>query len=205
MLEERIKSHVKILSFEIGERNGIYKYSNLQAAADYVKKEFESYGYLPQEQIYEVDNKKYRNIIATKEGKSKRLIIVCAHYDSALGSPGADDNASGVAGILELARLLFHFETKKTLKFIAFTNEEPPWFMTSNMGSFVYANEAKKNREDIEGVLCFESIGYYSDSKRLFVRQFGSLTNNFKSATIYHVFYFFASYLFITSAFIKLE
>jgi len=165
-LTENLKRHVRVLSGEIGERN-FGKHKNLERAADYIRQEFINFGYAPEEQIYHLEGKPYRNIIAAKKGRvsPEREIIVCAHYDSVTGSPGADDNASGVAGLLELARLLYNEELNKTVKFIAFTNEEPPYFMTDVMGSFRYAQEARKRKDKIQGVLCLESIGYYSDKK----------------------------------------
>jgi Zn-dependent M28 family amino/carboxypeptidase len=165
--EESIRNHIKFLSVDLGERNYI-QYQNLERAANYIKEEFKSYGYALEEQVYGMSAQSYRNIIATKIGKDKKdkIIIVCAHYDSVFGSPGADDNASGVAGLLELAQLLCKDELNKTVKFIAFTNEEPPLFMTDEMGSFIYAKEAKSKGEDIEATLCLESIGFYSDKKK---------------------------------------
>jgi Zn-dependent M28 family amino/carboxypeptidase len=165
-LERKIKRHIQVLAVELGERNYV-QHKNLGCAADYIREEFKSYGYEPTEQIYKIEDRPYRNIIVTKAGKDKKdkIIIICAHYDSVLGSPGADDNASGVAALLELARLFSQLDLNKTLKFIAFTNEEPPFYLTEYMGSFRYAKEAKKRRENIEAVLCLESIGFYSDNK----------------------------------------
>lgn len=167
IIQENLKRHVRFLSRDIGERNFI-QYQNLECAADYIKQEFRNYGYQSQEQIYSLEGKTFRNIFAAKAGKAQpdKIIIICAHYDSVIGSPGADDNASGVAGLLELAWLLRDERLNKTVKFIAFTNEEPPLFMTKDMGSFRYAQETKKKGEDILGVLCLESIGYYSDKKK---------------------------------------
>lgn len=164
---ENLKRHTVILSKDIGERN-FMQYQNLERAAGYIKQEFKNYGYQPQEQVYDLAGKTFRNIIAIKRGKvlANKIIVVCAHYDSVVGSPGADDNASGVAGLLELARLLSKEELKKTVKFIAFTNEEPPFYLTKDMGSFHYAQEAKRKSEDIEAVFCLESIGYYSDKRK---------------------------------------
>lgn len=167
MEEEKIRKHIQVLAKDIGERNS-FQYQNLEKAADYIKEEFKSYGYQPQEQVYRIGEQSYCNIIATKPGKDKKdkIIIVCSHYDSVWGSPGADDNASGVAGLLELARLLYKNNLDKTVKFIAFTNEEPPMFMSHAMGSFQYAQEAKRRGEDIEAVLCLESIGFYSEKRK---------------------------------------
>ncbi|MCX7927630.1 MAG: M20/M25/M40 family metallo-hydrolase [Candidatus Omnitrophica bacterium] len=166
IIHDNLKKHVKFLSIDIGERNFSH-HQNLEQAADYIKQEFKNYGYQPQEQVYSLEGKIYRNIIATKIGKvhPEKILIVCAHYDSVIGSVGADDNASGVAGLLEIARILSPEEIKQTIKFIAFTNEEPPFFMTKDMGSFQYAQEAKKRGDNIVGVICLESIGYYSNKR----------------------------------------
>jgi Zn-dependent M28 family amino/carboxypeptidase len=142
------------------------QYQNLERAKEYIKQEFKNYGYEPQEMIYYLEGKPFRNIIAIKKGtQSDKIIIVCSHYDSVWGSPGADDNASGVAGLLELSHLTFKENLNKTIKFIATTCEEPPFYFTESMGSFQYAKEAKKNKEDIEAVICLESIGFYSNKK----------------------------------------
>jgi len=166
ILEERIKRHIEVLAQDLGERNYIY-YQNLEKAADYIRDEFRLYGYETEEQIYTLKNQPYRNIIATKPGgdKKDKIIIISSHYDSVFGSPGADDNASGCAGLLELARLLFKNTLNKTIRFIGFTNEEPPFCFSKDMGSFRYAESAKKRKEDIEAMLCLESIGFYSDEK----------------------------------------
>jgi hypothetical protein len=163
---ENLKRHIQVLSQDIGERN-FWQYQNLERAADYIKGEFRKYGYEPREQIYHLEGKPYRNIIATKKGEiqSDKIIIICAHYDSVVGSPGADDNASGIAGLLELARRLAQENTKKTIKFITMVNEEPPFFMSKDMGSFQYARQVRKKGDNIEAVLCLESLGYYQDKK----------------------------------------
>ena len=124
IIQENLKRHVRFLSRDIGERNFI-QYQNLERAADYIKQEFRNYGYQSQEQIYSLEGKTFKNIIATKTGKAQpdKIIIVCAHYDSVIGSPGADDNASGVSGLLELARALSKENINQSIRFIAFTNE----------------------------------------------------------------------------------
>ncbi|MCM8795927.1 MAG: M28 family peptidase [Candidatus Omnitrophica bacterium] len=189
-----IKKHIEFLAVDLGERNYI-QYQNLKRAQDYIKEEFRSYGYILKEQVYSLGNQDFENIIATKIGKDKKdkIIIICAHYDSAYGSPGADDNASGVAGILELARLISSQDLDKTIKFIAFCNEEPPFYMSTDMGSFRYAKNASKMKEDIEAVLCLESIGFYQDKRNsqtypLFLHffypdkgNFIAMVSNFKS------------------------
>jgi len=160
---EILKSHVRRLSDEIGERS-IFKYEKLDEAATYITRALESFGYKVEFQHYTPLNTSVKNIIATKIGtvRPQEVIIVGAHYDTCF-NPGADDNASAVAGLLELARFLNEVDTERTIKFIAFVNEEPPFFQTEDMGSRVYVREAKDKGEDIKAVIILEMIGYYSD------------------------------------------
>ena len=162
-LSYSLKGHVYKLSNEIGDRS-MFRYDNLIKAEDYIAGEFKSFGYTVKFDEYEVSGKKARNIIAVKEGKEipGEIVIVGAHYDACF-NPGADDNASGIAAVLELARMLAKTETRRTVKFIAFVNEEPPFFKTDSMGSRVYARAAKEKGKNIKGVIVFEMIGYYTD------------------------------------------
>lgn len=165
-LKNNLKLHVEEIAQDIGERNFI-KYENLEKAANYIITEFSKYGYIPELQKYQIRGKTYRNVIATLKGTMEpdKIIIIGAHYDSVIGTPGADDNASGVAGLLELARLMAKEKPFKTIKFIAFTNEEPPFFQTSWMGSMIYAKDAKRKKENIEVMICLEMIGYFRYDK----------------------------------------
>ncbi|MFC1754642.1 M20/M25/M40 family metallo-hydrolase [Thermoproteota archaeon] len=162
---DALKNHVIELSHNIGERN-YWFYKNLEKAAEYIKGQFESFGYEVELQTYEFDDKKFSNVIAIKKGDvaPDEIIIVGAHYDSVMGGPGADDNASAVAGLLELARMFSSEKTEKTIKFVAFVNEEPPYFLTEKMGSRVFAKAARFKGENIVAMVCLEMIGYY-DSK----------------------------------------
>ena len=166
LLENNLREHVRVLSSEIGERN-MDRYENLQAAGHYIVETLRGLGYSVEFQPYLVEGKEVRNLIATHPARrlSEETIIVGAHYDSIVGSPGADDNASGVSGLLELARLFSRGPNSKTLKFIAFTNEEPPYFQTREMGSRVYARWAKEQGEKIVAMICLEMIGYYRDRR----------------------------------------
>lgn len=162
-LIERLKSHVYELSHKIGERS-LFSYEKLERAAEYIASEFKAIGYEVEFQEYTVYDKKSKNIIVTREGKEKpgEIMIVAAHYDTCF-NPGADDNASGVAALLELARYMYDKSPERTVKFISFVNEEPPFFKTDDMGSRVYTRAAKKNNENIRAAIILESIGYYSD------------------------------------------
>lgn len=165
-LADKLQNHVYKLAGEIGDRS-IYKYYNLNEAADYITNQFVSLGYTVEFQEYKAEGKAVKNIIAVKQGlnKAQEVVIVGAHYDSAF-NPGADDNASGSAGLLELARLVKDSRPARTIKFIAFVNEEPPFFQTEEMGSRVYARNAKAGKEDIKAVIVLEMLGYYSDKPK---------------------------------------
>lgn len=161
-----LESHINELASKIGERN-ICNYPKLQAAANYIGTTFKKLGYTVSDQSWLIENLSVTNVIAEHRGKSlpDEVIIVGAHYDTVLGSPGADDNASGVAAIMELARLFASVETKRTIRFVAFANEEPPFFYSKEMGSFYYAKSLKAKNEKVVAMLSIESIGYYSDKK----------------------------------------
>ena len=164
-LAENLKNHVYKLSHLIGDRS-VFKYDKLNEAAEYIAEQFSKNGYKVDFQEYRVLNKTVKNIIATKVGnsESQAIIIVGAHYDTC-SNPGADDNASAVAGLLELARTMASKPTERTIKFIAFVNEEPPFFKTKEMGSYVYAKEARERKEKIKAVIILEMIGYYTDKR----------------------------------------
>ncbi|MBL7157432.1 MAG: M20/M25/M40 family metallo-hydrolase [Candidatus Omnitrophica bacterium] len=165
-LVERLKGHVYKLSHEIGDRSA-FNIKNLNEAANYITEQFKSFGYDVEFQEYDVSGGTVKNIIVTKEGieKPNEVVILGAHYDTCF-NPGADDNASAVAGLLESARFFSDRKTNRTIKFIAFVNEEPPFFKTEDMGSRIYAKQARKKKEDIKAVLILEMIGYYTDKPR---------------------------------------
>jgi Zn-dependent M28 family amino/carboxypeptidase len=143
-------------------------------------------GYDVSTQEYLVGGGSVKNIECSIIGKSypAEIIIVGAHYDSVMGSPGANDNASGVAAVIEIARYFRGKEPLRTIRFVFFVNEEPPYFHTEMMGSRVYALRSRKNNENIVAMYSLETIGYYSDSpgsqKYPFVfRPFYPTTGNF--------------------------
>ncbi len=162
-LTENLKRHVYVLSHDIGDRS-VYRYDKLEKAAQYITGEFSSYGYKPEFQEYTIEGKVCKNIIAVKKGTQRpdEIIILGAHYDTCFNS-GADDNASAIAGLLETARIFSKQETARSIKFIAFVNEEPPFFQTGEMGSTVYAKAAKERGDDIKVAIILEMIGYYTD------------------------------------------
>lgn len=163
-LVERLKYHVYKLAHEIGDRS-VFEYEKLKQAERYIIEGLGSFGYKIELQSYKLYEKSTGNIIAIKKGTTKpeEIIILGAHYDTCF-NPGADDNASGVSVLLELGRALSTIPTNRSIKFIAFVNEEPPFFKTEDMGSMVYVREAKKKKEDIKASLILESVGCYIDT-----------------------------------------
>lgn len=165
-VRERLEAIVRTLAETIGPRS--YRdTASLAAAADFITQSFQAGGYTVTFQPYEVKGQTYRNIVAERRGTEEpdRVLIVGAHYDTVEGTPGADDNASGVAVLLELARLHAETRFRKTVRFVAFTLEEPPFFRSRQMGSRVYARSLKARGEQVEGMLCLEMVGYYSQEK----------------------------------------
>lgn len=164
--ERRLQRHISVLAGSIGERN-LWTYSGLVQAADYIAGELTAAGYEPARQPYEVSRLPVSNIEATLPGTSRasEVVVFGAHYDTVNGCPGANDNATGVAAMLELARRLASRRHSRTLKFVAFVNEEPPFFRTPSMGSTVYANAAKARRDRIVGMIALETMGYYSSRR----------------------------------------
>jgi hypothetical protein len=162
-VQENLREHVRQLAGEIGVRH-LYSRDSLRQAAAYVDTELQSYGYEPTYQAYEVDGETVLNIIAEAPGKSRpeEIVVVGAHYDTDPASPGADDNASGTAALLEMARIYRSLRTERTVRFVAFANEERPFFQTEKMGSLVYARSCRERGDDIVAAIVLESIGYYS-------------------------------------------
>ena len=159
-----------MLAGTIGERN-VWRYSALRQAADYIAGQFTACGLEPARQSYEVARLPVDNIEATLPGTSRarEIIVLGAHYDTITGCPGANDDATGVAALLELARRPAQRRHLRTIRFVAFVNEEPPFFRTRDMGSVVYANAARARGDRIAGMIALDTMGYYStaqDSQR---------------------------------------
>jgi Zn-dependent M28 family amino/carboxypeptidase len=165
VVADRLRGHVEQLAARIGERN-LGRPGTLEAAADYVEAQWRSNGYEVRRQVYEVRGVASANLEATLAGdaRAQEILVIGAHYDTVPGSPGANDNASGVAALLEIASALRTLRPNLTLRFVAFVNEEQPFFMTHRQGSRVYAREARARGEDIRLMVALETIGYYSDA-----------------------------------------
>jgi len=95
--------------------------------------------------------------------RGREILLIGAHYDSVIGSPGANDNASGVAALLEISRMFASIEPAMTVRFVAFVNEEPPFFMSRQQGSMVYAKSARRRGDNIRLMVSLETIGWYSN------------------------------------------
>jgi len=133
-------------------------------AAGFIEESFRAGGYATSRETFVVDDVDCANIVAELRGTSNEIVVVGAHYDTVDDSPGADDNGSGVAALLALARHFAAARPKRTIRFVAFANEEPPYFMSERMGSFVHASRARERGETIAAMLCLESIGYFNDA-----------------------------------------
>jgi hypothetical protein len=161
-----LERHVRSLAHDIGERSDD-RYENVQRAATYIERELTALGYRVVSQEFSARDRGYRNLEATLAGAGlvQEVIVLGAHYDTAEEAPGADDNASGVAGVLELARVFAKTPQTRTIRFAFFANEEPPFFATGNMGSRHYASAARARSDQIVAMLSIESIGYYDVAK----------------------------------------
>ncbi len=163
-LSEDMRSTVETLAGSIGDRNYIF-YRQLCAAADFIESALNRTGLSVNRQPFIVDDKTFYNIEAEKEGvqSPQKILIIGAHYDSAVASPGANDNGSGIAALLALARAIALADPPVTVRFVAFANEESPFFWTKQMGSYRYAERCKDRAEAITAMLSLETIGYYAD------------------------------------------
>jgi len=171
-LQAELLRDLKHLTVEIGERNVSREYEALEQAADWIEKSFRGAGFESVDrQTFPQSGKDCHNVIAEITGSSEpeKIVVVGAHYDSVPGCPGANDNGTGAVALLALAR---HFADEhaendsfpvKTLRFVAFTNEEPPYFGTREMGSYHYAARCKEREENVVAMISLETIGYYTD------------------------------------------
>jgi len=159
-----LRQVVTMLATEIGVRSFLDR-ERLERTAAYIADQFTSCGYEVTKQPFVFQGNTYHNIIAELIGGAspETLLIVGAHYDGVRTTPGADDNASGVAGLLGLARELFNARMERTVRFVAFGLEEWPVYRSSNMASYHYAKSLKEKNERVDGMICLEMIGYFCD------------------------------------------
>src|SRR4029453_10636488 len=171
-LREELHANVQKVARENGGRN-MWDYAQLNAAADFINDSFSRAGLRTRRDSYETRGQPCHNIEAEIAGNRPEIIVIGAHYDSVFGSPGANDNGSGAAAVLALAQRFAARETErhpprrtpnKTLRFVAFVNEEPPYFLSGEMGSQVYARRCKERGDKISAMISLETIGYFSDA-----------------------------------------
>jgi len=160
----RLEQHVRTLSETCYPRDYTHR-DNLDACADYILEHFGKAGARTLDDVFKVGPVPYRNIIGRFGPAEGPRVIVGAHYDACGPTPGADDNASGVAGLIELAYLLGRAELQSPVEVAAFALEEPPFFFSDDMGSARYVEELKEKKVDVSAMLCLEMIGFFSDDE----------------------------------------
>lgn len=138
---------------------------SLKKVCDYIKEEFKKAGFTTEDQKWIAEGNEYTNVIASYNAHKSKRLIIGAHYDVCGDQPGADDNASAVAGLLETARQIAEAkpDIDYRIDFVAYCLEEPPFFATENMGSYVHAKSLSDNKIEVLGMICYEMIGYFSD------------------------------------------
>ncbi|MBL9147315.1 MAG: M28 family peptidase [Phycisphaerae bacterium] len=163
-LETSVRAHVDMLAGLIGPRH-LGRPSSFDATLAYLRKCLGRHGETLRDETYDVDGHVVRNLILERLGTRHpdRIVVLGAHYDTVPTTPGADDNASAVAALLESASLLFGVELPYTVRFVAFANEEPPYFYSELMGSQVHARRARQRGDDIRAMVCLEMLGYFRD------------------------------------------
>jgi len=160
----RLEAHVRKLSQELVPRDWTHP-ENLDRAAAYIKAQMVEAGARVSEQTFAIRGKEYRNVIGRFGPEAGARVVLGAHYDAFDELPGADDNASGVAGVLELARLLGKQPPSCPVELVAYTLEEPPFFGSQQMGSAHHAQELRKQGVVVKAALVLEMIGYFSDAR----------------------------------------
>jgi Zn-dependent M28 family amino/carboxypeptidase len=162
-LAERLRWHVDRLAGLIGPRH-VGRPSALLAAAALIDREFVESGYAVERQTYLAGGSEVANLVVEISGttKANEIVVVGAHYDTIAATPGADDNASAVAVLLEVARLMCQWQPQRTVRFVAFACEELPHCHTGDMGSQVYARLCREREDRIMGMLCLEMVGFFT-------------------------------------------
>jgi Zn-dependent M28 family amino/carboxypeptidase len=163
--QKRLYNDVAFLTSLIPGRSS-QNLASLEKAAAYIHDEYKKSGANPVIQTWKAGGSEYQNIIATYQSEKQSRLIIGAHYDVCGDQPGADDNASAVAGLLELARMLFTNKPDLDYRvdFVAYSLEEPPYFGSIDMGSYIHARSLYEEGADVLGMICLEMIGYFSDA-----------------------------------------
>jgi Zn-dependent M28 family amino/carboxypeptidase len=163
-VRDRLRRSVEHLAGKIGERT-VFRSEKLSEAAAWIEAELEATGLDVRSDVFKVQGTDCRNLWAEIRGRSRpdEIVLAGAHYDSGPNCPGANDNASAVAALLEIARILTTAQPGRTVRLAAFVNEEPPWFQTEDMGSMVHARASRARGDKIVSMISLETIGYYRD------------------------------------------
>lgn len=161
----KIKAHLTAITKTPQPRNH-KNIDQLTKTASYIFNEFSHYADTVYFQSYEADGKEYKNVVCVFGSSNTKTVVVGAHYDVCDNQEGADDNASGTVGLLELARLLKGKQLNYRIEMVAYTLEEPPYFRTDKMGSYIHAKSLVDNKTDVYGMVCLEMIGYFDDAKK---------------------------------------
>jgi Zn-dependent M28 family amino/carboxypeptidase len=164
VIQINLKQHIQAVADNIGPRNIIY-YNNLLSTGDYILSMLNIINSSVFLQEYKINDLIFKNIGLEIRGhiEPNKIIVLGAHYDTYFNSPGANDNASGIAALIEIARILSNIKFNKTIQFLFFPNEEPPFVRTKNMGSYWYARKLKEERAMVEAMISLETVGYFSD------------------------------------------
>ncbi len=165
-IREALQKHVWRLASEIGERNHS-RPEALELAAEHIQTTFQECGLAVTSQWFQSnDGHRAENIEAIIKGFGAGSLVIGAHYDT-VDCPGANDNASAVAAMLEIASAVSRLaeQPRRTIRFVAFANEEPPYFGSKDMGSWRYAQGLRKRNEDLLGMICLETMGCYTTEK----------------------------------------
>jgi len=155
-----LRKHVEAIA---SREHNQFKPAELEAAARYLEETLSGFGFSVGKQSFKTSMGEVRNLEVEIKGGDE-IVLVGAHYDSVHGAPGGNDNGSGVAAVLELARALRDAKPGRTLRFVLFVNEEPPFFEGMDMGSRRYAQRSKERKERIAAMLSLETMGWYSDA-----------------------------------------
>jgi len=163
-MREELEQHVRVLAGDIGPRNLNFAPENLARARDYIEGELAARGLAVTRQTVTVEDRSGDNLLASIAGSDPKapVIVLAAHYDSYNTAPGANDNASGVAALLALARVLKDTAPSRSILLAALVNEEPPYFKSEFMGSEHFAEALKQEKREVELMLSLETLGYYS-------------------------------------------
>lgn len=163
---DSLRAHVELLSSLDSSRSS-QNLGFLEKARDYIEHNLSGTGLSPSRQVFTVETTDYSNVLAVVNPHKDRILVIGAHYDVCGHTPGADDNASAVAGLLELARMISQRKDSLDFQvvFAAYANEEPPFFGTKNMGSWIHARSLRDQSADVRLMICLEMIGFFTEEK----------------------------------------